>query len=63
MAVPDEIFNLFRRSGEVGFIHHWNGAFAEPDDHFHLALFEQTRGNFLYFIDLTQHLKLPLAWF
>ena len=39
IAVPDKFFNIFRRSGEVRFIHHRDGSLAEPDNHLHLALF------------------------
>jgi hypothetical protein len=39
IAVPDEIFDLRGRFGEMGFIHHRDGSLAEPDDHFHLAFF------------------------
>jgi len=50
VAVPDQLVNIFGRSGKAGFIHHGQGSLAEPYHHLHRTVLEESFGNFFYFI-------------
>ncbi len=59
IAVPYQVLQIFRGPGEIGFVHHRQGAPAKPNDYIHFALFEQPGGNFPYFFSITCHVKQP----